>query len=53
MQKVMDNPAVRDRFYEELSSAVTAPSRFKCLYVKTLTQSWSWDGQHLKMRRLD
>ena len=29
MQKVVDNPAVRDSFYEELSSAVTAPSRFQ------------------------
>ena len=28
MQKVMDNPAVRDRFYER-SSTVTAPSRFQ------------------------
>ena len=29
MQKTTDNPALRDRFYAELSSAVTAPSRFQ------------------------
>ena len=29
MQKVVDNPAVRDKFYEELSSTVTAPSCFQ------------------------
>ena len=29
LHKVMDNPAVKNRFYEELSSAVTAPSRFQ------------------------
>ena len=28
-QKLMDNPAVRDRFYEELISTVTARSRFQ------------------------
>ena len=29
MQKVIDNPAVRDKFYEELRSVVTAPSCFQ------------------------
>lgn len=29
MQKVVNNPALRDRFYEELSSAVTTPYHFQ------------------------
>ena len=49
-QKLMDNPVVRDRFYEELISTVIHHPDSKSLYVETLTLTW--DRAHLKIRRL-